>query len=199
MTEANPLMWAQEYGSIQPVGRSIINATKTFSSLCGGRSAASQSHAWDIMVSHPVSATMDQQARPIQVPGISPTELLAFHYLAPGMSGCLGTLSKQSKALLSRHIYWIYRQLETLYQNARTRALRRELGRAGVANAIAWFGWPRSRELFSLNWSDVDVTHPAYGGTHDLPTGIGVIGLDLLPQTKTNRTTTADLIIAFTT
>jgi hypothetical protein len=63
--DAIPLMWAHEYESIQPVGRSATDATKTFSSLRGDWSAASQFHAWDIMVSHPASATMEspQQTR----------------------------------------------------------------------------------------------------------------------------------------
>ena len=70
---------------------------------------------------------------------------------------------------------------------------------AGLANALFWLGWFRSSEAFSLLYSDIDVVPPSDGPLHDLPLGIGMVLCRLLPQTKTNRTSTADVVIAFST
>jgi hypothetical protein len=48
-------------------------------------------------------------------------------------------------------------------------------------------------ELFSLIWGDLKLMHPEHGR----PMGIGVIELCLLPETKTNHTKVADIVIAY--
>jgi len=52
-------------------------------------------------------------------------------------------------------------------------------------------------ELFSLRWCDITVTTPADGPVLDLPVNVGALQFRLLKQTKTDRTRTADLILAY--
>ena len=54
-------------------------------------------------------------------------------------------------------------------------------------------------ENFSVTWGDTAITLPVRGPELGLPLGMGVVAMDLLPQTKSNQTATADVIIAYTT
>jgi hypothetical protein len=76
---------------------------------------------------------------------------------------------------------------------------RAELARAALANLASWLGWLRAMEVFSLRWTDVEVTEPGDGAMLDLPPATGAISLRLLPQTKSDQSRTADVIIAYTT
>jgi hypothetical protein len=54
-------------------------------------------------------------------------------------------------------------------------------------------------EGFSLRWCDVDVTAPPDGPSMDLPPGCGAVWLYLSPETKSNCTRIADMLLAFET
>jgi hypothetical protein len=43
-------------------------------------------------------------------------------------------------------------------------------------------------ETFSLTYEDIVVVEPPDGPTYELPPGVGMVLLRLLPQTKTNGT-----------
>jgi len=78
--------------------------------------------------------------------------------------------------------------------------LRLEIARAALANVVAWLGWLPAMELFrSLCWCDITVNTPADGPVLDLPVNVGALQFRLLKQTKTDRTRTADLILAYST
>ena len=55
----------------------------------------------------------------------------------------------------------------------------------------------RSVELFSLRWTDLKLTRPGDGPRIGLPRGVGAIELRLLPETKSNRTKVADVVISY--
>jgi hypothetical protein len=74
---------------------------------------------------------------------------------------------------------------------------RREIAAAAVTHLLAWLGWLRSNELFSLTWGDARITRPGDGPSRGLPFGIGAIELRLLKETKSNRTKVADVVIAY--
>jgi hypothetical protein len=74
---------------------------------------------------------------------------------------------------------------------------RREIAAAAVAHLFAWLGWLRSLELFSLTWGDLKLTRPEHRPWVGLALGISVIELRLLPETKTNRTKVADIVMAY--
>jgi hypothetical protein len=47
--------------------------------------------------------------------------------------------------------------LNSLYEAATTEVSRAEIARAALATVIAWLGWLRALELFSLTWNDLTV------------------------------------------
>eukprot|EP00956_Cyclotella_meneghiniana_P014930 scaffold22621_cov36-Cyclotella_meneghiniana.AAC.1 len=85
------------------------------------------------------------------------------------------------------------------YRSATSFDTKRRWALAGTANLILWLGWLRSSECLSLTWADVSLVLPDKGPTCDLPAGIGMVLLRLSEQTKSDRTRTADIVIAFTT
>jgi hypothetical protein len=109
--------------------------------------------------------------------------------MTSGMSRRLGEESTPSHALLERHVHWIDKHLNSLYEAATTEASRAEIARAALANVIAWLGWLRALELFSLTWADLTVLEPQDGPSLDLPTGTGAILARLLAETKSSKTT----------
>jgi hypothetical protein len=53
-------------------------------------------------------------------------------------------------------------------------------------------------KLFSLRWLDVDYVAPSDGPKYDLPEVTGLLLLRLLEETKSARTSAADVVIAGT-
>ena len=85
-----------------------------------------------------------------------------------------------------------------MYARATTRAERRRIARAACINTAAWLTWARSCEIFGLRWCDIEVFKPGEANQHELPLNVGCCLLELLPATKSDRFTTADVITAFT-
>ena len=71
--------------------------------------------------------------------------------------------------------------------------------RSALVVLISWLGWLRSSEVFSLEEFDVKLILPTDGPSVGLPRGLGALGLLLLPSTKGNQRSQADVWIAFTT
>ena len=70
---------------------------------------------------------------------------------------------------------------------------------AQCAELMFWLGWLRSIEVFSLRVQDIEMTPPHEHGRHNLPPGVGVILLRLLPSTKSSSDKQADMVIAWET
>jgi integrase len=78
-----------------------------------------------------------------------------------------------------------------LYRDATTNRQRREICRAALVNILAWLGWLRAGETFSLRWEDITMTEPRDSPTLGLPAHTGTARLRLSEQTKSDRTQTA--------
>jgi hypothetical protein len=150
-----------------------------------------------VLLHHP-SAFLDKQQRIISG-YCRATDSLGFSLFAKEMLIHVGCESVPSVTLLDRHVRWLDRDLDRRYRRATTPGARRELAQAGLTTLIFWLGWLRSTEGFSLRWDDVAVTPPPDGPSLDLPPGIGALILTLLPETKTSRALTADVVLAYTT
>jgi hypothetical protein len=74
--------------------------------------------------------------------------------------------------------------------------MRIELARAGLENVTAWLAWLRALELFGLRWQDWERIDGASSAQHDLPAGTSMFLLQLLEDTKTSKTKTADMVMA---
>jgi hypothetical protein len=109
----------------------------------------------------------------------------------------MGDQSKPPIALTLRQVFWIMKHLDTAWLGCGTLSNRREVAAATITHLLAWLGWLHSRELFFLQWGDLKMTHPTNGPSVGLPQGIGVLELHLLPETKSNRTKVADIVIAY--
>lgn len=200
-TPAIPIMWVQQQYALR-VGRARGTneaGPLAFATVRSLRSAVTQFHSWDLQVSQPERAMQDMSKRPVLTAGCVPSDTLAYTFMTAGMSRRLGDSSKPSTALLHRHIQYLDEWLELQFTGARSPVHQAELCRAALANLFAWIGWLRATENFSLGWADIEVTEPEDGPRLELPKGAGAISLRLLAQTKSNRTQTADMIIAYTT
>lgn len=200
-----PLMWAQQHYSLQlsrwkkKSNSSEDSARVTFATVRGLRSAASLFHKLDMLTAHPGKVYMDPNSRVMTTNDVSPTDELGYTMMNTGMKNRLGTEAKPSVALMDRHARHLDMSLRLRFKMAPTRLVKLELARAGFANIMAWLAWLRAQELFSARWCDISLTRPGDGAAHDLPPAIGVVGLRLLDQTKSDRSKTADVVVAHTT
>jgi hypothetical protein len=199
---AIPIMWAQQHYSLRPGtrrGTAPASDGITFAAVRGLRSAANQFFSWDLLQAHPETSTKDSASRAVVTLGCLPTDSLGFAFMSNGMRRRLGDASKPSKAILHRHVQWIDAFLLQAYLRSNDPEHRAELARAALVNLAAWLGWLRAMEVFSLQWADVTVLEPEDGPVMDLPAMTGAVSFRLLPQTKSDRTKTADVILAYNT
>jgi hypothetical protein len=196
-----PLMWAQEFHSIQrrPQSRDPHADTHvSFGTIRQIRSAAAQQLIWQHIITNPDHAFLDQRRKLILTP-VRPTDSASNTMFAAGLAARLGTETKPSIALLARHVRHLDASLDEQYNKASTPALQRLYARAGLANLQLFLGWFRPSELFDARWNRYEVTEPPDGPNYDLPVGIGVIRLIMGPETKSDRTFSPDDIMAYTT
>lgn len=194
-----PLMWCQEAYSLRPGStRRGDLVTVTFGTIRQLRSAVSQFYCWDALVAHPDRALLTQNKQLLYQP-CRPTDNLSSQLHAVGMANRLGTETSPSIALLDRHVRYLDTHLNSQYLATHDLLSRRELALAGLCNLTFWLGWLRSQETFQLRWEDTHITYPGEGQSLDLPAPMGAIIFDLCPETKSNRSVTADVVIAFHT
>lgn len=194
------VMWAQQQYTLQTAstthtqsGESILYGTAR-----ALRSAASQFYLWDRQIAYPERALRDPQSRKVYLAaGVSPTDTLGYGLMSTGMSKRMGDESKPPIALTLRQILWIMGWIEKEWVACVTTAHRTEVAAAAVVNLFEWLGWLRSQELFSLTWADLRITRPRDGPRLGLPVGVGVLELRLLPETKSNRTKVADVVMSY--
>jgi len=133
--------------------------------------------------------------------GLTPNAELGYTLMSIGMSKRMGDESKPPIAITYWQVRWAIDCLEALWKVCPVEDVAgcREIAAATVAALMAWFGWLRSLELFSLTWGDATITRPASGPKIGLPPGIGAIELRLLAETKTDQTKVADIVISYAT
>lgn len=197
------MMWAQERYSLYPsdwyLRAGTHDTTVKFGSIRALRSAASHFWILDLLHTKPSKLTLGYKDRPLVVEGCSPTAEAAVTYFSDGLRRRLGDNPKPSVVLLIHHMQWLADYYEQLYRQATSPLVRTNACRAAVTHLMSYLGWLRALETFGVRWGDVALVEPADGPTVGLPTGIGVVLLTLLAQTKSSQTATADVVIAYTT
>ena len=168
-----------------------------YSTIRALRSAASQFCRLDMIFNHPDKVYLDSQRRALQVAGVCPTDSLESTLFQKGFAARNGTESKPSTALQFRHVQYLDASLRVKLGSASSRAHKLEIARAGLANSIFWLGWLRSNEGFSLRFGNVKKTRPGDGASLGLPPSMGCLQLELLEQTKSSRSTTADVVMSW--
>lgn len=194
------VMWAQQHYLLQTprAGHSQSEDRIRFGTARALRSAASQFYVWDAQLAHPERSMRDPRTHTVYlVDGVSPTDAMGYGLMATGMARRVGDHSRPPIALTLKQILWIMAHLEGLWTAESRQDIRREIAAAAVTNLLGWLGWLRSAELFSLQWIDLKLTRPAHGPRIGLPWGVGAIELRLLPETKSNRTKVADVVISY--
>ena len=197
-----PLLWSQEWYSSQGGGRQVgeggEKTSLAFGTIRQLRSAASHFLLLDALNAHPGENVLDRGGKLIHQP-CRPTDEMAYTLCTKGMASRIGTHSKPSHALLYRHVTHLDKELNKKYLQANSPELKREIATAAFANLMLFLGWLRSGETFTLRWSDLTVIEPDQGPTVDLPHGIGALLMTLLPETKSDRTNRADVVVAYKT
>jgi hypothetical protein len=192
-----PLMWAQLDHTLHPGKQE--GSTVKYSSSRADRSAASAYFQWDLAMSRPEQAMTAGKGETCWVTEhVLPTEEMAYTHFSTGLKRRMGDVAVKSHALRLAHIQHLERQFEAQFQGAYTSSQRHTAAAAGAANLLFWLGWLRSMEGFALKVEDITITLPNQGPTKGLPVGVGVIEIRLLPETKTNSATIADVIVAYT-
>jgi hypothetical protein len=109
----------------------------------------------------------------------------------------MGDATQPSWTLNHAHMMYLDCRFKELWSLAVHDHGRHELATAACANLVTWFGWLRGGELFGLSVSDVSVTTPDNGPILGLLLGVGVVQARLVPETKSNPTCTADVVVAY--
>ena len=192
------MLWAMERYTLQP-SPSKNHEFVTYNSARSLRSALSQLQTW-IGCFLPAGTGFRDKDRTHLPPVVSQSGSLICQLTTTGMERRLGTENTPSLALQAHHVQFHLR--------ARAQAMIRlplddpsfyQLALAQLAELLAWVGWLRANEIFSLRWCNVESIAPSSTPSHGLPPGSGALLLTLLEATKSDQSKTADHIIAFTT
>jgi hypothetical protein len=196
---AYTLNWAEQLYALRTTrGRDGEFNRIRFATVRQIRSAASWYYTQAMSMRYPGQVMRDRFRRGMVMPFISPTDKAMTTLTASGMARRLGTEVKKSWALSYVHIAFIDRRLQQMYRDATDRNARHELTVAASVNLLAYLGWLRSTETFDADANGLTQVPPEDGPTRGLAPSIGAIELRLLAATKSDRTITADCIIAWT-
>ena len=193
-----PMLWAMEHYVLQASTRSPTGYI-TFNTARAIRSAMSSYDTWIAAQQMPGLSYRGERRRTHIGDRVLPTDALAASLTTAGMARRLGTAVKPSISLLQRHVLWNQRYRADEYATCAPDDLqgRYTWAAANVAEAMAWLGWLRASEVFSVEWGDVSETHPSDHALHDFPPGAGAVFLRLLESTKSDQTKQADVVIAY--
>jgi hypothetical protein len=195
VTPSIPLQWAQLGFSLRA---NRTGEPVKFGTIRQLRSAANMYYMVDCQLAFPHQA-MKTKSRISIHSHVTPPDSAMLTFASKGMERRLGSHSKPSWALSHIHIAWIDDCLDTAWKTAPTAAARHNLSIAGFANLMFYLGWLRGGELFEASTEDLLVTPPEEAATRSLPPGVGTVELSLLPETKSDPSKTADIVVAFTT
>ena len=194
-----PLYWSIEHKSIQRSSRSRSGFV-TYHSLRGLRSALSSYVAFSAALLTPTQTLRDEKQRVLGFPSVSCTDNISTHFVNLGLSARLGTRTRPSKILYARHLHFNQtHRLHLLRSPSLSLFQRYNIVAAEVAELIGFLGWIRGGECFSLRRSDVVLIPPSEGLSYGLPSGVGAVLLQLLPETKSSRTLQADVVVSWQT
>jgi hypothetical protein len=194
-----PMMWCQESYALRPGGnRAAPGDPIAWTTVRGLRSAANQYYSWLYQFTHPSTAVLDEHHRVFRTNGQVPNASIGYSFLTKGMNERRGDDTKPSVALHYDHISWMEGYVDQLFLAAKTPQLRRLYARVGLTVVSAWLSWLRGGELFGMDWDGNDVIEPETGPSRGLPPGVGAVLWKLLAQTKSNRTSRADIAMAYT-
>jgi len=169
----------------------------SFGSVRTLRSAASQFWQFHASIALPAGSLINKEGRLIYQ-DCRPTDGVAMRMFTAGLSTRMGTTSNPSKALLERHIWKLDHDLNAQFLSC-TASMKRVIALGGFANLTLWLTWVRSSELFSLTFADIHAFAPYLWMIHDLPFNCGMLGFQLLPETKSSPSQKADILIAHQT
>ena len=199
--QAIPALWCQQWYAVQRPTRGRLAKTSdqvTYGTARGIRSAIGLFYLWDWLLRYPGKVIPTAQKNILSRKTL-PNECLEYNLMAEGMARRMGVHTVPPKPLRRCHIQWFLHTLELQFRRAQTPQKRADLVRSALIVLFLWLGWLRSMECFSLHVKDVVLTLPTDGAIYNLPAGVGVLGLKLLPNTKASQTRRADVYIAYTT
>jgi hypothetical protein len=191
------LQWAQLAYSVKE--RAQGGQGVQFATARNIRSTASNFHSWDLSQCYPDQAMRDKQHRGHLVEHVIPTDAVSYSMLSSGMSRRMGDRAKPSWALSHVHVAYIDKSLDRAFKEAKTLAAKHDLACAAAVNLLSYLGWLRGGEVFAQEKEELQLIHPHDAAIHGLPRLIGAICANLLPETKTDKTCVADVVIAYTT
>jgi hypothetical protein len=194
-----PMMWCQEAYALWPGGnRAAPGVPIAWTTVRGLRSAANQYYSWLYQFTHPSTALSDEHHRVFRTNGQVLNATIGYSFLTKVMNKQRGDDTKLSVALHHEHISWMEGHIDQLNQAAPTPYFRHLYARVGLTVVSAWLSWLRGGELFGMDWDGNTVVKPAAGPSRGLPSGVGAVLWKLLAQTKSNRTSRADIAMAYT-
>lgn len=195
-----PLMWCQETYGLREGRRTKPGSQRkervTFATVRQLRSAVAHWEAWAWVVARPGVGHFDQSKRLVNAT-CRATDSATYALFSKGLAVRTGTEAKPSKSLLLRHISFLDSHLHGRYETETDPLQQREFALAGLFNLLLWLGWLRASEVIGLCWEDIHITPPQDGPQLDLPVGVGAVRLRLRPETKSNRASRADMILAY--
>ena len=202
VSPAIPLGWCQQKYSLRSSNRSHSGkdqARVTFGSTRAIRSAASQFFKLELMAKFPEAVLQDRASRTVAVRQTLPTDELSCTLMHSGMASRLGEDSIPAEALLDRHVRYLDRHLQELFDRSDGVTNQLAIARAGFTNLNLWLTWCRGQEHFGLRFCDITMILPEASLSHGLPPGTGCLLERLKPDTKSSRTTQADVVAAYRT
>ena len=195
-TPAIPTMWAQLLYSVQP-GKTA-GSTITYNTSRALRSASSLYYSWDLQVAYPGQAVKALDNKHLVLPHIIPSDELGYTLQNGGMARRMGTQVQPSWALQFKHVKFINDRLERDWQAAADPAAKHELAAAGAANAALYTTWCRGGEQFDVLRCNVNNYGGETGPQFGLPLGTGHVTMKMRPETKSDPTLQADVVVART-
>ena len=200
ISRAIPLAWAELAYSLRKVQNKQGQLLQVkYGTVARLRSAVGWYHAYAMVQAYPERLIRDKNHRQLVIESVSPSDEAMTSLFHAGLGRRIGTDVTPCWALSHVHISYIDNHLNQLYVKATSSIQKHDLACAGTINLKAYLGWLRSREVFGVDPSDVNLILPQKGPTRGLPMNIGAVELRLLEATKSDQSQTADIIIAFTT
>ena len=193
-----PLFWSMEHYTSCPSTRSH-GAAPSWNTGRAQRSALSLYSAWTTAFCYPQNSYKDSDNRVLSDPSLSPSDNILSRLTAGGIAARLGTESRPSQALVSRHIHWNQKYRTKLLETHTSLHAQYEIVAAQCVELLAWLGWLRSSETFNIRLEDVEMVPPGKGDMYNFPSNVGAILLQLLPSTKSSRNKQVDVVIAWQT